>query len=391
MIKSRVRALLADFPSLGRVYEGYRTVRWWARRRRSVLAWTETYLPVSSHLEPDIPRPFPDVARSITAELGRPLDHVFRRIDPEPLACATLAQVHRAQLKDGRPVAVKVPHAGVEKTVRADTRILGSLLRLLARLEPTFDFRPVIDELVRAAQQDLDYTNEGRNAERVAEGFGGREDVIIPAVHWQYTTPGLLVTDFVEGIPVTYVDDLRAAGIDPAAVSRLVADVYCRQLCLNDTIHADPHPGNILVQPGPRVALVDFGLCLPLDRGFRLAFARLIKAMTDRDPVALLPAFEQLGIHTRGGGDQSSVLVLAHVFTDLLRLGGYPRRGFRVEADSRIARAVREDPITEIPAELLLILRAIGLLGWLTSYLGSPVDLLEALRPYTRTALAQAA
>lgn len=392
MSRRRLRRRLAASPLAARAYEGARAFAWWRRRRRSPLSWTGEYVPILSRIERDVPaRPFADIRRQVEEELRRPAAEVFFELEPQPIACASISQVHRGTLQDGRRVAVKVRHPGIEKRVRGDTRALSRLLRLLARFDRGLDFRPIIDEIARIAPLELDLAAEARNQELLADNLAHRADVVVPAVISEHTTSRLLVMDLVDGIDIADVDATLAADIDPAGVAGLAYDLYCEQVFVHGFFHADPHPGNLLVQPGPRLVLLDYGLCRPLSPEFRLAFARLVNATTDLDLVRAMEAFRDLGLRTRNPDDPSSLLVTGKAFADLLRLGGYQDGDLVAAADAALRRALAANPIVAFPPELLLVLRLAGLLGWLATHLGRPGDWLAAARPYTQALLTEAA
>jgi ubiquinone biosynthesis protein len=388
MIQRRVRGMLAVSPLAARIYFGLRTIGWWRQRRRSALSWTDELIPIVWSVERDVPpRPFGDVQRQITSELGRPLADVFTRLEPRPVACTSLTQVHTGELCDGRPVAVKVQHRNYAKRVGADLWMVNAVLRLLARFDRAFDFRPVIDEIGRASLDLADYDTEARNQEVLAENLAHRGDVFVPRVIREYSTSRLLVMEWADGVPAADADALRAAGIEPADVARLVSDCYSEQLIAHGLFHADLHPGNFLVRTGPQLVLLDFGLCRSVDDRFRLALCRLLKAMTGGDSEAMLTAVEDLGVRSPSDADRSSLLSLVLLFADLLRAGGYAGPDFLAEARTRLNGSAPRHPVREIPPELLLILRQVGLLGWLGARLGSPVNLLEASRPYVEAIL----
>ena len=206
----------------------------------------DEYVSTLSRLQDQVPpRPFPVIEREVTRELRRPLSDVFSQFNREPIAAASLAQVHMATLKDGRTVAVKVQYPGIWDVVRTDLDSIRFLLRILAVMERNLDFAPIIEEVSRNIPQELDFINEGHNAELIAANFDSRSDIIVPRIYWEYTTRRVLVMEFLEGIKITDVDSLEAAGIDLQAVSQLVTDSYCEQMFLHGLFHADPHPGNL--------------------------------------------------------------------------------------------------------------------------------------------------
>ena len=349
----------------------------------------DEYVSILSRLQDQVPpRPFPVIERQITRELGRPLADVFSEFDRSPIAAASLAQVHKAALKDGRTVAVKVQYPGIWEVVQTDLDSIRLLLRILSALERNLDFGPIIKEVSYNVPLELDFINEGHNAELIAANFASREEIIVPRIYWEYTTRRVLVMEFLEGIKITDIDSLRAAGIDCQAVSQLVTDAYSEQLFLHGMFHADPHPGNLFVRPGPQLVMVDFGLCRKLDDQFRLGYARLVNAMITGDAPEMVQAFRDLGFRTKRAKDPRLYLAIGGAFMQSSQPGrAYADPDLVAEANARMGRAIRANPIVEIPREFLLIMRVTGLLSGLGKRLDSRVDVLATLLPYTKAAL----
>jgi predicted unusual protein kinase regulating ubiquinone biosynthesis (AarF/ABC1/UbiB family) len=360
----------------------------------------DEYIEVLSRLQDQVPpRPFSVIRRRLERSLGRPMGEVFADFDPQPVASASLAQVHRARLRersrnagdgwDGRDVAVKVQYPGVESIVREDLRNIAFLVRVLARLERALDLTPLLDEMAQNVPLELDFINEGHNAETIARNFAGRDDIIVPRIVWEYTTRRVLTMEYTDGIKITDVDAMRRAGIDPQAVAQLVSDAYCEQLFLHGMFHADPHPGNLFVRPGPKLVMLDFGLCRRYGDRFRLGYARLCHALFSFDMPAMVQAFQELGVRLARPSDTSTYVVLGRSFLETSAPGrAYADADLVAEANQRIARAIRANPIVELPRELLLIMRVTGLLSGLGKRLDSRVDVVKTILPYTEAALA---
>ena len=166
------------------------------------------------------------------------------------------------------------------------------------------------------------------------------------------------------------------------------ADAYCEQLFLHGVFHADPHPGNLFVRPGPQLVMLDFGLCRKLDDQFRLGYAKLVNAMITGNAPEMVQAFRELGFRVKHADDPMPFLAMGRAFLESSQPGrGYADPDLVAEANARMARAIRANPIVEIPREFLLIMRVTGLLSGLGKRLDSRVDLLATLLPYTRVAL----
>lgn len=353
----------------------------------------DEYIEVLSRLQDAVPtRPFPVIKRRVERSLKRPLEDIFAEFDETPIASASLAQVHKAKLHDGRVVAVKVQYPGIQKIVENDLSNVKLLLRILAQFERNLDFGPIIDEMSDNIPQELDFIHEGHNAELIARNFADRDDIIAPRIYWEYTTRRVLTMEFMEGVKVIDLPALERLGVHPHDVAQLVTNAYCEQLYLHGMFHADPHPGNLLVQRGksgnPVLVMLDFGLCRQYDDKFRLAYARMVNAMMRADLPEMIAAYKALGIKVKNPDDPSTYIELSRSFMETSRPGtGYADADLVAEANERLAKVVRANPIVDIPREMLLVMRVVGLLSGLGKHLDSRVDVVGTLLPYTQMAL----
>ena len=217
----------------------------------------------------------------------------------------------------------------------------------------------------------------------MAHQLRARSDVIVPAVVREVSTRRVLVLEYTPGVRVTDVTALRALGIDPRSVARILIDVFCEMILVHGFFHADPHPGNILVQPGPRLVLLDFGLAKDFPPTIRQGIGRLTAAIVHGDRVAIAAAFRALGFRTREDSDES-LAWLGEAFL------GWAVRNGRAYADpemlarfgAEMPRVMRADPLVEMPGDVLLVGRVLGLLSGIGKQLGSEVDLAATLLPY---------
>jgi predicted unusual protein kinase regulating ubiquinone biosynthesis (AarF/ABC1/UbiB family) len=345
----------------------------------------QEYIEVLSRLHDRVPpRPFSIIQQCVEKELGKPLHEVFAVFTPQPVAAASLAQVHEATLRDGRRVAVKVQYPDIAALVDLDVRNIAFFVDWLAKLEPRYDFRFIVKELRRYIPLELDFVHEGHNADMVRRNFAARgEDILVPRIYWEYTTPRLLVMEFMEGIKVTDVAALRQAGIDPRAVAQRLTDAYLQQILLDGLFHADPHPGNLLVQPGPRVVFLDFGLTKDLPPEFPAEMARLTTAIVMQDHGEIVASFRRLGFVTKHGGEDT-LLVLGEAMLghSVKENKSYADPEMVDRFNTEMAEAMRRDPIVEAPSDLVLVGRVMGLLSGVGKQLGSEVNLLSTLTPY---------
>ncbi len=335
------------------------------------------------------PRPFTLIRAVIERELGRSLDAVFAEFDPAPLASASLAQVHRARLEDGRAAAVKVQYPGIDGIVRADLRNLMLVLRWLAFLEPDFDFRVIMREALKYVPMELDFEHEADNCETIRRNFEGSDDVIVPQVYRDYSTRHVLTMELLDGIKVSDVAALKRAGLDTRAVAQKLTEVYCEQILRDGFFNADPHPGNILVQPGPRLVLLDFGLAKDFPPLFRDGFVRLTFSILTGDRDGIVRAFTDLGFRTRNGSPDT-LLALSDLFlgNTLRSRKAYADKELIEQFSEEFPRTLRANPVVEVPGDVLLVSRVMGLLSGLGKTLDSQVDLFSTIMPYAQRLMA---
>ena len=243
------------------------------------------------------PMPLAEVRREIERGLGHPVEELFSTLEERPLASASIAQVHRAVTPAGEQVVVKVLRPRARERIEADLSLLYELAGLLeAVVEETGVTTPtgVVEEFDRTIHEELDFTHEARNAQLMADASAGRDFVVIPRVHPALSCATVLTLDYVEGVKVSEVT--AAAGYDTEAVAKNVIEGSFRQLFEDGLFHGDPHPGNILVLPDNRIALIDFGLVGRLSRGQQEALVTLMVAVALRDPETVARVLARIGV-----------------------------------------------------------------------------------------------
>ncbi len=332
--------------------------------------------------------PWPIVRETVEGELGADIEEVFECFSQEPVASASLAQVHEARLHGGERVAVKVQYPEIEALIRGDLMNLRALFRAVDVLESDFDLMPLIDELGTYIPRELNFVNEGRNAETIARFFKDRPEIAVPRVHWELTTRRVLVSEFIDGVKPTDAKGLRSLGLDGQEVARILMEAYCEQILVHGFFHADPHPGNLLVQRSgdgsPRLVFLDFGLAKELPAHFRTSALSFATALLGGDLQRMTEALLELGFETRDGRPES----LQDIAAFLLDIAQRYRHGVNIDPEftDRFAREVperiRRNPIVRIPTHLVLLGRVVALLSGVNKSLGSNLDLAKTLLPY---------
>lgn len=229
--------------------------------------------------------PFEDLRGQLIEDLGEAPEAVFAELDPVPLAAASLAQVHRARLADGTAVVLKVRRPGIRPVIEADLRLLDRLAEIIEKEAPELvRYRPreVIRQFAHSLRRELDFSAEGRHAERIAALFVGSPEIVVPRIHWQWTGERLNVQDFIEGIPGRQAAALPE-GFDRRLLARRGADAVLRMMLEAGFFHADPHQGNVFYLPGNRIAFIDFGMVGRLSEARRFEVATLMHGLVGRD------------------------------------------------------------------------------------------------------------
>ncbi|HEY7779349.1 MAG TPA: AarF/ABC1/UbiB kinase family protein [Ktedonobacterales bacterium] len=337
------------------------------------------------------PVPFDEIAATIEHELQTPLDAVFSQIERIPAGSASLGQVHRARLRSGLDVAVKVQRPRIEHVVLADLaalRFVFAVVRaLLPGVERILDTRALYHEFSRTLYEELDYRREGHNVERFARLFESETDVVVPHVRWEHTTRHVLTLTWVDGIKVSDVALLDAAGVNRRAVAERLARLYLAQVLEHGLFHADPHPGNIFVRPTPdgfTLALVDFGMVGSLSPRHKRALGTAFAAIARQDAPLLADALEMLGVLGPGANRETveyALGLLVARFTGLT-LGEIRDLGAHEILDE-VRSLIYGQPF-RLPAEFAFLGRAAGMLSGLLMLLAPEFNLTEVAVPYAR-------
>lgn len=238
-------------------------------------------------LQDEVPaRPFEEVRATLEKELHAPLEEIFDSFEVTPIACASIGQVHRAYLKDGEEVAVKVQHAGIRKTIEVDLEIMLHMATLAERnIEEVAPHRPVkiVEEFAKSLEREIDYLREADNMERFSRQFLNDPTIFVPKVFRETSTGRVLCMEFVDGIKVSDLKRLEENGIDRKIVMDRGADLFLKQIFDYGFFHGDPHPGNIFVLPSHVICLLDFGMVSAIDSNTRELFVELIDCVVRTD------------------------------------------------------------------------------------------------------------
>jgi ubiquinone biosynthesis protein len=236
------------------------------------------------------PLDFEALRPQIEHDLGAPLGDVFAEVDTTPLAAASVAQVHRATLKDGTKVVLKIQRPGIRPKIESDMRLLAHLASLAEKRVPqlaAYHPEKVVQQFVKSLQSELNFMTEGHNAEQVAANFEHHDDIVIPKIYWEWTKERLNVQEFVDGIPGVNLAAIDAAGIDRKRIAQTGASAVLKMIMMDGLFHADPHPGNFFILPGERIAFIDFGMIGRVSELRRRQIIKLLQSLLQDDAEGL--------------------------------------------------------------------------------------------------------
>jgi predicted unusual protein kinase regulating ubiquinone biosynthesis (AarF/ABC1/UbiB family) len=327
---------------------------------------------------------------------------VFAWFAPEPDAAASLAQVHRARLPAGEEVVVKVQRPRIQEIVETDLRAVYTALRWLKRYRPVsrrVDLDRLYDEFAGTTRRELDFVAEGENAQRFATNFGGEPRIRIPRVYAQASTRCVLVMENVAGLKIGDFDALEAVGISRKEVARCLFDTYLKQVFIHNFVHADPHPGNLFVQPLPKeegaagpgrpfqLVFVDFGMVATIPKRVRPHLRGYLVGFVTRDARRIIAAYEGAGVLLPG----ADLARLEQMEGELLeRYAGLTFKQAQAQAMGEwqdLAGEYRDilyEMPFQLPTDLLFVGRAVALLFFMATALDPDLDPWRAIEPFAR-------
>lgn len=320
--------------------------------------YTEQFKRLQDHVPPF---PVAEAMTTLREELKAPVEEIFDSFDPEPLAAASLGQVHKAVYR-GRTVAVKIRRPRIERIVASDLATVLFLIRVANVFVDSFitkNLWTVMHEFRRMVFGEMDFRNEARHADRLRRNLRGFERVIIPRCLKNLTTRRVSVFEFHEGIRVDNVERLRRQGVTPRDLVARLIEVYVHQTVIDGYIHADPHPGNLLIDPEGRLVILDFGMVVALEPEIREELLRLVVAVARNDIETIVECFYRLrmvepGINTAVLRDAARTLMSISLGTRFT-----PRRIQEICED--IYSTFHRFPI-RLPESLVYLLRASALI-----------------------------
>jgi len=336
------------------------------------------------NLQTNVPADPPELARALVEkELGAPVERLFTQFEDQPIASASIGQVHRAVLPSGEPVVVKIQRAGIERKVAVDLEILAGLALLAERLPEFRNYRPraTVAEFQRAMRGELDFRREMRNMEQFARDFAGNATIRIPRAYPALTTGRVLTMERIEGVKLSDAQQIRADGFDTRLLARRGANIYLEMIFSNGFYHADPHPGNVVLLGDNVIGLLDYGMVGRMTERMQEDFVEMLLAVTNRDGEYLTSVITRVGT-TPPGLDRVALGLdvadfVAHYGNQ--DLAHFDLSGALVE----MTEIIRRYEIL-LPARVAMLIKVLITLEGTAKLLSPGFNLLEVMKPYQK-------
>ena len=342
------------------------------------------------------PRPYSAIEERFREEFdGKVPKDLFEEFDESPIASASIGQVHVARIRGGKKVAVKVQYPNINRVVRTDLKTLRRIMAIVQRFVPYQGLDNVYREIRAIVLEELDFTGEAENIEIISGHLRDQPNVGFPKVVHQFTTRRVLCTEFMPGAKINDIDELERMGIDRSRLARLVIEAYCQQIFHHGIYHADPHPGNILVAPGPVIQFIDFGAVAEVSPKMRHGMLNFLQGAINRDTSKITSALREMGFiaHKSDPKIYDRVVEYFHArFHEEVKLESFnlkdikldPSKGIENLADLRQMDISLRDMTSNfhVPKEWIMLERTILLLMGLCTDLDPNLNPMDVLRPH---------
>lgn len=344
------------------------------------------YVEELSTLQDSVPSFSPDEAiKLIELEFGKPVYTLYRDFDPIPLAAASLGQVHKARLHTGEDVVVKVQRPGLQRLFDVDVKAVHKILLFVERYFPwsrKYDLEAIYQEFFKILYQEIDYVQEGKNADRFRENFKGYPGIVVPKVYWEYTSTKILTVEYKPGIKVDDRQSLLALGLDLKRLNQIGICCYLKQLLLDGFFQADPHPGNMAVSCDGRLIFYDFGMMGEVKSLAKDQMVRTFFAVLKKDTDEVLDRLIQMGL-LEPVTDQMPVRRLISFLLDKFTEKPIDFQAFN-EIKTELYMMFEQQPF-RLPAQMTFILKSLTTLDGIARSLDPEYNLVAAAQPFVRS------
>ena len=350
------------------------------------------------------PHPFDEIERAFVESLGAPPAAFFRSIEREPVAAASLGQVHVAYMDDGRKVAVKVLYPGIRDVVRIDMRVIKLMVRVYKWFVPVQNIEAVHGSLLDLLRRETDYLHEAECMRRMSANFADDDHILFPEVIDGVTTRDVLTMSFMEGIKITHLDEIRERGVDLHKLANRLVKSFYKQVFVDRFFHADPHPGNFLVQPvegsdDAKLVVLDFGAISEVSDKTVFGMVDVLRGFFEQNDALALQGIEAIGFVAEGGDRALLEQTVKTYFQKLLKLEARTpaalmkanARELEALADPEVKRRELRSLMRSVhyPDGWFYVERASVMMFWLAGQIAPDLDQVQVGFPYVLPLLSQ--
>ena len=350
------------------------------------------------------PHPFDEIEQAFIESLGAPPEAFFDRIEREPVAAASLGQVHVAYMDNGHKVAVKVLYPGIRDVVRIDLKVIKLMVRVYKWFVPVQNIEAVHESLVDLLRRETDYLHEAQCMRRMAANFAGDDHILFPEVVDQVTTRDVLTMTFMEGIKITRLDEIRARGVNLHKLGERLVRSFYTQVFVHRFFHADPHPGNFLVQPidgtdDAKLVILDFGAISEVDENTVFGMVDVLRGFFEQNDELVLRGIEDIGFVAEGGDRALLEQTVKTYFKKLLKLESYSAsmlmnsnsKELEALADPEVERRELRSLMRSVhyPEGWFYVERASVMMFWLAGQIAPDLNQFQVGFPYVLPLLSQ--
>ncbi|WP_264791641.1 ABC1 kinase family protein [Aureispira anguillae] len=340
-------------------------------------------------LQDDVPpHNFQKIAGVIQRELGKPITEIFTAFEEQPIAAASIGQAHRAKIGD-KDVVVKVQHPKIDELAHVDLAIIKKLVKLVARFMKIKGIEHLYQQVEQMIEEELDYYQEAESMQLIKQNLVGETQIYIPAVYTEYSSKRVLTIEYCEGVKVSDLDQIQAWGLDLGALAEALVQVYCQMILVDGFYHADPHPGNLLVNQKGQLILLDFGAVSKLSDEMKKGIPKLIQHVIEKDAEEMVKVLRKLGFIAHGDDNAKIAKKMIDKVQDFveheLQLDTLNVQDISEEQLRKAFQLINIKEMTQImqiPKDWVLLNRAVVLVSGVVFLLKPDWNPIHTLKPY---------
>ncbi len=325
------------------------------------------------------------IRECIEKELNKPLNQVFKEFNEQPVASASLSQVHKAVLPNGETVALKIQKPGIRTTIEVDLSILESLADMLEkrlRNGPFYSPKSIVAEIKKTIRKEMDFLNEAHNFDKFRNNFKDIDYIKVPKVYWELTTEKLLTMEFIEGVKISEITQEKyRQQFDLKKIANQAAEALLKQILLDGFFHADPHPGNLFVQSPDTIVMLDVGMTGHLDERTIIIIAKILRSANEKNYSHIIRGLQDLGLVVQ----KVDKFSLRQDLDELLEL--YSNRPFKTISMTKMNQQILGIMMRHkmaIPSNLVMMLRSISIAESVGKQLEPDFDMFSLVQPFVR-------